>query len=137
MDSEMSFNSGPFISFHLQSGLLKPIAKLNTSFLYLCQVTVTIISHATVSPPCEDLEKGFLKCLEAQEESCLAWHQVIQEVNNLKACPFPRLSGVVQAKAQEGRKCFRQEGLCLQGGSKLRGVRSMPRDSHKNSLSLC
>jgi hypothetical protein len=85
----------------------------------------------------EDLAKGFLKWLEAQEESCLAWHQVIQEINNLKACPFPRLSKVLQAKGQEGRKCFRQEGLCLQGGSKLRGIWSIPRDSRRNSLSLC
>lgn len=67
MDSEMSSNSGPIISFHLWSGLIKPIAELNTSFLQLCQETVTIILHARGLPP----RKRFPQMLGSPERELL------------------------------------------------------------------
>lgn len=45
---------------------------------------------------------------------------------NPKSWPFPRLSWVLQANGQDGRKCSRQEGLGLHRGWKMRGFEAYP-----------
>lgn len=98
---------------------------------------MTVILHARTFPPCWRLRKVFLKRLEAQEGSCLALHQIIQEVlvtPSLDPSPGWAESSKLRDR-MAGNAPDRKVWACTEAGRW--GVWSIPRDPHRNSLSLC